>query len=159
MDPNVTGRTVGAWSVQRTRPRIGRIFARALSPASHGNACGLGYVDVATPRLVGAIDLEATALNAVTSYAPEDARIPLTVPTERDAIAVALATVRPHTADDVRVVHIRNTSSLRQFVASEACLPDLIGRESIQIDAEPLELGFDWQGGLVSPLDDRERSA
>jgi hypothetical protein len=159
MDPNVTGRTVGAWSVQRASPSILRIFARALSPASHGNACGLGYVDVATPRLIEAIDLEATALNAVTSYAPEDARLPLTVPTERDAIAVALATVGPHTADDVRIVQIRNTSSLRQFLVSEGCLPALRGRENIDIDEERLEFGFDSRGRLISPLDGGERSA
>jgi hypothetical protein len=159
MDPNVTGRTVGAWSVRRTTPRIRRIFARALSPASHGNACGLGYVDVTTPRLIEAVDLEATALNAVTSCAPEDARLPLTVATEKEAVAVALATVRPHTADDVRIVHIRNTSSLRRFIVSEACVPTLFGRKNIEIDDERLELGFDSQGRLISLLGDCERPA
>jgi hypothetical protein len=116
MDPNVTGRTVGAWSIRRSRPRIGRIFARALTPGSHGNACGLGYIDIATPRLVEAIDMEATALNAFTSCAPEDARLPLTVPTEREAIAAALATVRPYTLEDVRIVHIRNTSTVARLL-------------------------------------------
>ena len=152
MDPNVTGRTVGAWSIQRGSPRIRRIFARALSPGSHGNACGLGYVDIATPRLIEAIDLEVTALNAVTSYAPEDARLPLTVPDERTAIAVALATVRPHSADDLRIVHIRNTSSLDTFLASQGCLPALSAREGVSIDAEPLQLEFDPEGRLLSPL-------
>ena len=80
LDPNVIGRTVGAWSVPRTTPRIARIFVRALTPASHGNACGLAYVDVTTARLVEAIDLEVTAVNAITSCMPEDVRIPLTVP-------------------------------------------------------------------------------
>src|SRR5660398_170488 len=83
-----------------------------LTPATHGNACGLGYVDVATARLVEAIDLEATAVNAVTSCMPEDVRLPLTLPTERDAVAVALATIRPHDVEDLRIVQIANTLSL-----------------------------------------------
>ena len=96
LDPNVIGRTIGRWSVQRTSPRIARILARGLTPGSHGNAAGLGFVDVATPRLIQAIDFDATAVNAVTARMPEDARLPLTLPTERDAVAAALATVRPH---------------------------------------------------------------
>lgn len=152
MDPNVIGRTVGVWSVQRVRPRIGRIFVRALTPATHGNASGLGYVDVTTPRLVEDIDVEATALNAVTSFAPEDARLPLTVPTDRDAVAVALATTRPHSVDDVRIVHIRNTSSLQRLLVSEGCLPALAGCVTVDVGEERLTLAFDSAGGLVSPL-------
>ena len=106
LDPNVIGRTIGSWSVRRSRPRIARIFARALTAASHGNACGLGFVDVATPRLVEAIDLEATAVNAITACTPEDVRLPLTLPSERDAMATALATIRSHEVEDVRIVQI-----------------------------------------------------
>jgi hypothetical protein len=152
LDPNVTGRTIGAWSVRRTRPRIARIFVRGLTRATDGNACGLGYVDVATPRLLEAIDLEATAVNAVTSCMPEDARLPLTLPTERDAVAVALATIRPHTLEDLRIVHIANTSEVTRLLVSQGCLPDLEEREDIEIGAECLRLEFDARGNLVSPL-------
>ena len=121
LDPNVIGRTIGAWSVQRTKPRIARIFVRGLTPASHGNACGLAYVDVATGRLVEAIDLEATAVNAVTSCMPEDVRLPLTLPSERDAVAAALATIRPHDVADLRIVQIANTSEVTRLLVSQGC--------------------------------------
>ncbi len=152
LDPNVIGRTIGAWSVRRTRPRIARIFARELTPASHGNACGLGYVDVATPRLVEAIDLEATAVNAVTSCTPEDVRLPLTLPTERDAVAVALATIRPHTLEDLRIVQIANTSDVIRLLVSQGCLTALEEREDIEIGVDSLRLEFDARGNLLSPL-------
>ncbi|MEI6448897.1 MAG: lactate racemase domain-containing protein [Actinomycetes bacterium] len=159
MDPNVTGRTVGARSIRRSRPRIGRIFARALTPGSHGNACGLGYIDIATPRLVEAIDMEATALNAFTACAPEDARLPLTVPTEREAIAAALATVRPHTLEDVRIVHIRNTSTVARLLVSEGCLAALAAGADVAVGEQRLLLDFDSQGDLISPLGGQDGAA
>ena len=152
LDPNVIGRTVGAWSVPRTTPRIARIFVRALTPASHGNACGLAYVDVTTARLVEAIDLEVTAVNAITSCMPEDVRIPLTVPTERDAVAVALATIRPREVADLRIVQIVNTSEVSRLLVSQGCLSSLEGRDDIEIAADSLKLRFDPAGNLMSPL-------
>jgi hypothetical protein len=151
LDPNVIGRTIGRWSVQRTRPRIARILVRGLTAGSHGNASGLGFVDVATPRLIQAIDLDTTAVNAVTACMPEDARLPLTLPTERDAVAAALATVRPHGLEDVRIVHIANTSEVGRLLVSEGCLTALEGREGIDIGATRLRLQFDVQGNIVSP--------
>jgi hypothetical protein len=151
LDPNVIGRTIGRWSVQRTRPRIARILVRGLTAGSHGNASGLGFVDVATPHLIQAIDLDTTAVNAVTACMPEDARLPLTLPTERDAVAVALATVRPHSLEDVRIVHIANTSEVGRLLVSEGCLTALEGREGIDIGATRLRLQFDVQGNIVSP--------
>jgi hypothetical protein len=42
MDPNVTGRSTGCWTARRESPRIARIVVRGLTPATEGNACGLG---------------------------------------------------------------------------------------------------------------------
>ncbi len=152
LDPNVIGRTISRWSVQRTRPRIARILVRGLTPGSHGNASGLGFVDVATPRLVEAIDFDVTAINAVTACVPEDVRLPLTLPTERDAVAAALATVRPHSLEDVRIVHIANTSEVGRLLVSEGCLSALAGRDGIETSATRLWLRFDAQGNIVTPL-------
>jgi len=152
LDPNVTGRHIGTWSIPRRRPRIARIFVRELTAASHGNACGLGFVDVATPRLVEAVDIEATAVNAVTSYCPEDARLPLTLATERDAVHAALSTIRQHTLDDVRIVQIRNTSEVTPLLVSEGCLPALQGRDDIEYVSSDLRIEFDSHGDMLSPL-------
>jgi hypothetical protein len=159
LDPNVIGRTISRWSAQRTRPRIARIFVRGLTRASHGNASGLGFVDVATPRLIKAIDFDTTAVNAVTACMPEDARLPLILPTERDAVAAALATVRPHSVEDVRIVHIRNTSEVSRLLVSEGCLPALEEREGIGIGATRMKLQFDADGNLVTPLISRDHSS
>jgi hypothetical protein len=152
LDPNVIGRSLGSWQVKRTTPRIARIFVRDLTPASEGNACGLGFVDVATPRLLEKVDPAVTAVNAVTACFPEDMRLPLTVATEREAIAVALATIRPYTLDDLRLVHIKNTLAVERLVVSQGCLAALEARDDVIIDAAVHQLGFDEHGEFVSPL-------
>ena len=152
LDPNVIGRSLGPWQVKRDSPRITRIFVRDLTPASEGNACGLGFIDVTTPQLIEKVDLEVTAVNAITACFPEDMRLPLTVPTDRDAIAAMLGTLRPFTAEDLRLVHIRSTLALEHLVVSEGCLPALKNRPDVVIDEQPRALGFDGDARLVSPL-------
>jgi hypothetical protein len=152
LDPNVIGRSLGPWQVKRDRPRITRIFVRDLTSASEGNACGLGFIDVTTPQLIEKVDLEVTAVNAITACFPEDMRLPLTLPTDRDAIGAMLDTLRPFTAKDLRLVHIKSTLAVERLVVSEGCLPALEDRPDVVIGEEPLFLGFDEAGRLISPL-------
>ena len=152
LDPNVIGRSLGPWQVKRDRPRITRIFVRDLTPASEGNACGLGFIDVTTPQLIEKVDLEVTAVNAITACFPEDMRLPLTLPTDRDAIGAMLDTLRPFTAEDLRLVHIKSTLEVEHLVVSEGCLPALQGRSDLIIEEEPRFFGFDEDARLVSPL-------
>ena len=152
LDPNVIGRSAG--SAKRTKPRIGRIFVRELTELSGGNACGLAFIDLATARLIESVDLDVTAMNAVTSCMPEDVHLPLTLPNDREAIAVALATIRPFTQEDLRIVHIRNTLAVERLVVSEGCLPELEGRDDVQVGGRRMSFGFNSMGNLISPLED-----
>jgi hypothetical protein len=65
-----------------------------------------------------------------------------------------LDTLRPFTAEDLRLVHIRNTLAVERLVVSEGCLPLLRDRPDVVIEDEPLLLGFDENARLVSPLSD-----
>ena len=152
MDPNVIGRSVGCWTVPRETPRITRIVVRSLTAATEGNACGLGTVDVAPRRLTDAVDLAATAANALASCAPEDGKLPLTFATDREALAAALTTLRPFTPDDLRLVHIRNTLAMERLEVSPGCLPHLSGAAEVVVRDQPAPLVFDADGGLVSGL-------
>ena len=151
MDPNVIGRSVGCWTTAREAPRITRIVVRSLTPGTEGNACGLGIVDVAPRRLTDAVDLVATAANALASCAPEDGKLPLTFASDREALAAALATLRPFTTDDLRLVHIRNTLAMERLEMSPGCLPHL-GSAGEVVVHDPAPLVFDADGGLVSRL-------
>ncbi len=149
MDPNVVGgKGVCIWSDDRPLPDITRIFVRDLTAASKGNAMGLGMVHVATPKLVDKIDMQTTATNAVTACCPEDCKIPLTLATEKEAVAAALLTIRPYTLEDLRVVHIKNTRDITRMLVSKGCLPDLEKKPGISIISDASTMTFDKTGHL-----------
>lgn len=153
LDPNVVGRDVTSPKRHWERPRVTRIFVRDLSPATGGSAPGIGQADFTTERLVARIDFRSTAVNSVTACGPEAARVPLAFPTDREAIEAALLCVRPCAAEEVRVVHIRNTLELDTLWVSPGCLGDLRGRADLRIEGEPRALAFDANGDLLSPFD------
>ena len=105
-----------------------------------------------TQRLLDKADLEATAINCLTSCSPEDGRLPLTYPTDRQAIAAALMTIRPHTLENVKIVQIKNTLDLSDILVSKGCLKDLEGKPGLLIDAQDQQFDFDSAGNLVSIL-------
>ena len=153
LDPNVIGgKGTCAWSDDRPVPDITRIFVRDLTDATRGNAMGLGRLDVATSKLVDRIDMQATAVNAITAACPEDCKIPLTLATEKQAVTAALMTLRPYTLDDLKVVHIKNTRDLGLMQVSRGCLPELETREDIRIVSAGFPMAFDDKGQLAADI-------
>lgn len=104
-------------------PRIRRVVALALSPASHGNANGVGYADGVTEGLAAAVDWEVTRANARTTGFAEAARLPRVAADEEQAVAAALADLPPGTRAALRAVRIRDTSHLTEIEVSPALLP------------------------------------
>ena len=148
LDPNVMGFSSCRWGIRYPRPDISRIFVRGLSSASQGNGSGIGMVDVATRKLVDAIDWDATAVNARTACCPEDCKVPLTVETEKEAVMMALDTIAPHTAEDVKIVHIKNTLELDSLYLSRGCLSHTHPEIRLEIDPVPLTLAFNARGDM-----------
>ena len=154
IDPIVTGRYTCAFMTPKPGPKISRIFVRDLTAASEGSALGIGQADVTTRRLLDKIDFEVTAINALTSCGPEDARVPLAFDSDREALAAVLMTLRPYTIDDVRIVHIQNTLKLTQFLVSKGCLPELADKHGVQIEKDDIALVFDENDNLPSRVSD-----
>ncbi len=152
IDPKIIGRAICSWADTEPWPRISRIFVRDLTAATKGSASGLGMVDFTTERLVKKINMQATAINALTSSCPEEAKIPMNFKTDREAIAAALMTIRPHTLKELRIVHIKNSLELTSLMVSEGCLPDLVNTKNVDISSEVLSMEFDRKGDLISLL-------
>ena len=132
MDPNVTGR------FQRGPagpPAPTRIALLSLTPASEGNAAGMGHADVVPAAFADAIDPVPTWTNALTSTSLASARMPLVVPDAADAVRVALATcgVAPEAA---RIAWIRDTSDLRTYRASRPALDALADASEAALPTE-----------------------
>jgi hypothetical protein len=147
-DPKVVGRPpVDGCSVG---PRVNRLAVRDLTEATKGHAAGIGFADFTTRRLVEKIDRAALYTNALTASAPEDARIPLTLESDREMIDAALSTIGPVPPERARVVRIRNTLALAEIEASEAYESELAGRPELEVIEAPRPMfGPD---GALAPL-------
>ena len=152
IDPKIIGRAVCSWADTEPWPRVSRVFVRDLTAATEGHASGLGMVDFTTERLVKKINMQATAINALTSSCPEEAKIPMNFKTDREVITAALMTIRPYTLKDLRIVHIKNSLELTRLMVSEGCLPELAKTKNADISTEHLSMEFDRNGNLNSLL-------
>lgn len=148
MDPNVIGRVRIPGLPEPASPRIGRIVVLRLSPESEGNAQGIGLADLTTQRLVDSIDRQATYLNAITSTFLQRSFIPITLSSDRAAIAAALETLGINEPRGARVVRIANTLHLDRLSASQAVVEEMRDREGVEI-GESREWPFDPDGWLT----------
>ena len=153
MDPNVTGRWVHGYSTSlgsdnQASPMIRRIFVRDLTPATHGNAIGIGFADITTTRLVNAMDKSVTYINALTSLTPNGAKIPIHFDTDREAIAQALASLAVPDARQAKVVRIVDTLSLANLEVSEAYANLIQQRSDLETLGSQGEMRFDAADNL-----------
>jgi len=138
MDPNITGRfeepaVSGGMEIQK-------IVVLRLTPESHGNASGIGMADVTTQDVVEGIDFAATYTNMATSGALHAARIPVVMPTARDAVALAYTTLTGVPEGRAKVVRIKNTLDVHRIWMSEALWQDVCDRPEFESLSSPAPL-------------------
>jgi hypothetical protein len=148
MDTNVIGRPMVIGEPEPTTPKILRIYVRDLSEKTYGNAIGIGLADFCSQRLAAKIDPVPTQINCVTAMTPEKARIPITLTTDREAIATALTTVGPIEPWEARVIRIKNTLEMAEIQVSEALMDELKGRRDVTPIGGLEPLVFDAAGNL-----------
>jgi len=145
MDSNVVGRYYTGPT--GSGPAIQRIVVRDLTDETEGNAVGIGMADVVLRRAVERIDDRKTYMNCITAKTPEGARVALTVDTDREALAVALACCLRVTPEDARIVRVRDTKHLELLYVSAPALPEVLAGGKCEV-VEPLHpIRFD-AGGL-----------
>jgi hypothetical protein len=158
-DPNITGRNRRAvqWNYG---PLTRKIVVLGLTPATHGNATGVGGADIITMRLFREIDIPSTYANIITSMNLDGGAIPMVMNTEQEAIALAVKTVVRVKPQDCRIVRIRNTLELAQIQVSEPLLAEVRARpDRFQIASPPAPFAFDAAGRLVALASAREASS
>jgi hypothetical protein len=149
MDPNITGRSASPHFHKPDALKTEKIVVLSLTPASKGNACGIGTADITTKRFVDSINSDYTYVNAITSGILATARIPITMPSDREAIQLALKTCYRVQHPETRIVWIKNTLSLEKLFASEPLLPEIRRNSQIEILGELRPMPFDEKGSLV----------
>lgn len=149
MDPNVIGRMYLAPNEEPKSPRYIRILVRDLTETTAGNAVGMGLADFSTRRLANKINFQYTYTNALTGLSPMRSKMPIIFETDRDAIEGALRTIGLTDPPEAKVARIKNTLDLEYLHASEALLPEIRGRQDLEVLDGPQELRFSATGDLV----------
>lgn len=134
-DPNIVGRSTARKDFLVPIPKIKRMVLTGLTPASHGNAIGLGLFDVMTRDIFDQLDLPAIYTNAAACKCIEDARIPLMAADEDEAVRVALHACRGVDRAHARIVRIKNTLRLGEIEVSEALLPNVAQHPALSLIA------------------------
>ena len=137
MDTNVIAYRGVKYHEDVTDPVIRVIAALRLSPASQGNAIGVGLADFITEELRDAIDMRKTLVNVLTTGDMIRAKIPVTLPDDE----TLLDTIRARFGTG-RWMFIPNTLHLETLYVSEDLRDELAAQPRCTVDATPVELTF-----------------
>ena len=148
MDTRVIGRVMNIMTREPSQKKFKRIFVRDLTDQSHGNACGIGLADFTTDRLVAKINKEVIKINTVLSCTPEKARIPIPYPSDREGVIAGLYSAGVFQFQDARIVWVKNTLELRQFIISQSLLEEVKANHKLKTVKGPFAFSFDTLGNL-----------
>ncbi len=148
MDTGVIGRMLIAGEPEPSAPRISMIACHALTPASHGNATGMGLADVITADMAAAIDHDATTTNIVTSGFLLRGKLPLVAPDDRTAWEWCLRGATVVDRATVRAARIVDTLHCSELWVSDTVLAEL--GDGVQVLRTGLSLHDD--AGRLQPF-------
>lgn len=142
MDTNVLGRT---W-VPRVReldsPQITVVTVHSLTPASHGNAAGLGLADIVPLRLLEQVDVRTTYVNSITSGTGglRRSRFPMTLADDDAVLRAAVAMCGRRDPAEVRLARISDTLTPGRLLVSPALLDEVAAADDLEVvgPAQPL---------------------
>lgn len=149
MDPNITGRPVSPYVEIDDAPAIDKIAVLNLTPASEGNAVGIGAADVTTKRFVDSMDLGSTYANSIASTFLNSAKIPVYMNNDFEAIQVALKTCTGVRHPHSRIIWIKDTLHLDEIYVSEIFLPEVQNNPNLVRLGDPEPMRFDGNGNLT----------
>jgi hypothetical protein len=149
LDPNVIGRLrVETQPPDLERPSITRLAVLDLSAETRGNALGVGLADLTTERLVRAIDPTPMRVNSFTSSSLTRAKVPLALPTDRDAIAACLETCWRTAWSEARLVLVPNTLELTTLWVTPPLKQEVESNPRLRFAAEFQPMPFSDDGTL-----------
>ncbi|MEF8828414.1 MAG: DUF362 domain-containing protein [Haloarcula sp.] len=152
LDTNVIGRVRFHNQAEVDEPSLTRVYVRSLTPASHGNALGVGLADLVHRDLASTIDFEDTYVNIVTSGEPNRAKLPFVVPSDSTAFILSASMTGVASASDLRIARIKSTMEPGELWVSEPVAEELADRDAVHVHEDSPWL-FDEQGELAMSWD------
>jgi hypothetical protein len=155
MDSNVLNRARVPGVAEPEGLLIMNVAVLDLTEETHGNATGIGLADFMPARLLEKLDLAWTYMNGLTAgvVGTERIKLPIVLPTDRDAVIAAIATCGRTAAEPVRLAWIQDTLHTQVLAVSPALLEEAERRPDLDLLADAGEMPFDSDGRL-QPLAD-----
>jgi hypothetical protein len=152
-DPNVVHRGVAnELDFTGVKPEIQRAVVRGLTPDTDGNASGIGMFDFGLRRAVDAMDSIPTYMNMITAKAPQGAKVPITVDTDRQALTLAISSGIRVEEGAARIIRIKSTKHLTRMYMSEPLLAEARQLGQVIHVGEPMQISFDDEGMFTDDL-------
>ena len=148
MDPNVTGTGYCTPYVTKSCIEVLRTVVLDLSPATHGNAFGIGAAHCTTKRLFDKIDFDACYVNAATSRGLDQVKVPCILSNDREAIQFALRTCLGIDSAKPRIIRITDSLHTENILISEAMREEADANEKIEILGDAEDWPFNAEGNL-----------
>ncbi|WP_020579143.1 hypothetical protein [Actinopolymorpha alba] len=150
LDTNVIGRMWIPGVPEPPRPQITTITVHAISKASYGNAVGVGLADFVPFRVLEDIDLHAVYVNAMTSGigGVRRAKLPIALPTDRDAVAAAILMCGRPDLENVRLVRVHDTLDTVHLLVAESLRAEVEAQPQLEIIDEPAPFACTPEGAL-----------
>jgi hypothetical protein len=148
LDTNVIGRIRIPTEIEPNSPTIKSIYVSDLTPASHGNATGMGLADVITEQFRSRIDYEITYTNIVTSGFLERAKQPIVAQTDQAAFELCHRAVGPIPLEQLRVIRIQDTLHVNELYVSSSILAEIKNEPNVSIVTKAIN-AFDEAGKSI----------
>jgi hypothetical protein len=145
IDTNIIGRRRVLGQTEPKEPRIKSIVVDDLTPASHGNAVGVGLSDVCTRKLFDKINFQATYENIYTSSFLDRGHIPIIAENGREAYTFAIRQAALPAGTEPSIVRIKNTLTLGTVFVSTNVAEKLRGKPGITVTEETAQLFEDGE--------------
>lgn len=147
MDPNITGTFVTPYASGGLKSQ--RVAVLDLSRESHHSGVGIGMAHATTQRFFDKMDFELTYPNLITSTVIENARIPLVMKNDKEAVQVCVRTCTDVDQNNIRIVRIANSLKVEHIYLSEAYFNEAKENPDLEIESEPEEMPFDEEGNFT----------
>lgn len=142
MDTNVIGRCWVHGIPEFDSPSIATISVHSLTPASHGNASGLGLADVIPARLLEQVDFRVSYVNALTSGAggARRSRLPMVMEDDEATVLAAATMCGRRDWSELRLARIKDTLSPNELLVTPALLTEVSDRFDLEITGPARDL-------------------
>jgi len=147
-DTHVLARRMVWNEAEFSGPRVRVVAALDVTPGSRGNGLGLGLADLVTQRVADKVDWHVVRTNVLHTGFLNRAKLPLTLPNDRELLRAALLAMGSPGPKKARIVRVADTLNVGRLWISEGLLREAREVPRITVVGKPEPFAFDANGNI-----------